>query len=411
VLRGDMSSIKEKVHINPLIVLFSYNILYMAAAGLIVPGVPLYLATNGFSEDVVNLVLASTALASLVGQVIFGYVSDRVMTKSFFVGLGTISYIFGYLTLALLKNKLLSVFILVILNFFGSAAYPAAMALLADFSSVQNRGRSMGFFWSSASLGWAISVAFTGLILERFGGSYLFGICSLMHSVSFLLIYFGFRGYDKKVKIEDPSTKVRGSIFKSILSLEGSFLVFLVGTLIFFMADFTKNVYIPMFYTFELGLGITTSTLLLSFTSWIELPSTVFFGYLSDKIGRKKVILIGYMLCIIFMVINSLAYNFWSATFAMGLYGLIWGAFSGASSALASELTSENKRGFAMGLFNSSGSIANLIAPLSIGVLIQLFGYRLAFVTLSMLLLVACLLLIFRVKEKTNNPKNESRQK
>lgn len=393
-----MSSIKEKVRINPLIVLFSYNILYMAAAGLIVPGVPLYLATNGFSEDVVNLVLASTALASLVGQVIFGYVSDRVMTKSFFVGLGTISYIFGYLTLALLKNKLLSVFILVILNFFGSAAYPAAMALLADFSSVQNRGRSMGFFWSSASLGWAISVAFTGLILERFGGSYLFGICSLMYSVSFLLIYFGFRGYDKKVKIEDPSTKVRGSIFKSILSLEGSFLVFLVGTLIFFMADFTKNVYIPMFYTFELGLGITTSTLLLSFTSWIELPSTVFFGYLSDKIGRKKVILIGYMLCIIFMVINSLAYNFWSATFAMGLYGLIWGAFSGASSALASELTSENKRGFAMGLFNSSGSIANLIAPLSIGVLIQLFGYRLAFVTLSMLLLVACLLLIFRVK-------------
>jgi MFS family permease len=411
VLRDDMSSIKEKVRINPLIVLFSYNILYMAAAGLIVPGVPLYLATNGFSEDVVNLVLASTALASLVGQVIFGYVSDRVMTKSFFVGLGTISYIFGYLTLALLKNKLLSVFILVILNFFGSAAYPAAMALLADFSSVQNRGRSMGFFWSSASLGWAISVAFTGLILERFGGSYLFGICSLMHSVSFLLIYFGFRGYDKKVKIEDPSTKVRGSIFKSILSLEGSFLVFLVGTLIFFMADFTKNVYIPMFYTFELGLGITTSTLLLSFTSWIELPSTVFFGYLSDKIGRKKVILIGYMLCIIFMVINSLAYNFWSATFAMGLYGLIWGAFSGASSALASELTSENERGFAMGLFNSSGSIANLIAPLSIGVLIQLFGYRLAFVTLSMLLLVACLLLIFRVKEKTNNPKNESRQK
>jgi len=406
-----MSSIKEKVRINPLIVLFSYNILYMAAAGLIVPGVPLYLATNGFSEDVVNLVLASTALASLVGQVIFGYVSDRVMTKSFFVGLGTISYIFGYLTLALLKNKLLSVFILVILNFFGSAAYPAAMALLADFSSVQNRGRSMGLFWSSASLGWAISVAFTGLILERFGGSYLFGICSLMYSVSFLLIYFGFRGYDKKVKIEDPSTKVRGSIFKSILSLEGSFLVFLVGTLIFFMADFTKNVYIPMFYTFESGLGITTSTLLLSFTSWIELPSTVFFGYLSDKIGRKKVILIGYMLCIIFMVINSLAYNFWSATFAMGLYGLIWGAFSGASSALASELTSENERGFAMGLFNSSGSIANLIAPLSIGVLIQLFGYRLAFVTLSMLLLVACLLLIFRVKEKTNNPKNESRQK
>ncbi|MGC9013606.1 MAG: MFS transporter, partial [Thermoproteota archaeon] len=85
-----------------------------------------------------------------------------------------------------------------------------------------------------------------------------------------------------------------------------------------------------------------------------------------------------------------------------------WGAFSGASSALASELTSENRRGFAMGLFNSSSSVANLIAPLSVGVLIQLFGYRLAFVTLSTLLLVACLLVTFRVKKKANNSKDES---
>ncbi|MGB9896133.1 MAG: MFS transporter, partial [Thermoproteota archaeon] len=107
----------------------------MAAAGLIVPGIPLYLATNGFSEDVINLVLSLTALASLFGQVFFGYVSDRTMTKSFFVEFGTASYVFGYLTLALMKNKLLAVFILVVLNFFGSAAYPVAMALLADFSS------------------------------------------------------------------------------------------------------------------------------------------------------------------------------------------------------------------------------------------------------------------------------------
>jgi MFS family permease len=401
MLYDAMSSIKEKIHISPLIVLFSYNLLYMAAAGLIVPGIPLYLATNGFSEDVINLVLSLTALASLFGQVFFGYVSDRTMTKSFFVEFGTASYVFGYLTLALMKNKLLAVFILVVLNFFGSAAYPVAMALLADFSSIQNRGRSMGFFWSAASLGWAISVAFTGLILEKFGGSYLFGLCSLIYSISFLLIYFGFREYNKKVKIEDPKNKIEGSIFKSILSLEGSFLVFLIGTLIFFVADFTKNVYVPMFYAFELGLGITTSTLLLSLTSWIELPATVFFGYLSDKIGRKKVILIGYILCIIFMAINSLAYGFESAILAMSLYGLIWGAFSGASSALASELTSENRRGFAMGLFNSSSSVANLIAPLSVGVLIQLFGYRLAFVTLSTLLLVACLLLTFGVKKES----------
>lgn len=388
---------EDKVQLSSLVVLFAFNILYMAASGLIVPGIPLYFSINGFSEDVVNLILASVALVTILGQVIWGYLSDRV-TKPFFVELGTLGYTLGYLTLVFLNNKLLIAIALIVLNFFGSAAYPAAMALLADLSSNQNRGRSMGIFWSMASLGWAISVAFTGLIIEKFGGRYFFGLCSSLYAISFLLVFFGFRNFSKKVK--DPSTSGGESFLKSILSLESSFIMFLIGTIIFFMADFTKNVYIPMFYSFELNLGVVTSTLLLSFTSWIELPATVLFGSLSDKIGRKKAVLIGYMLCIIYMIINSLAYDLRMAILAMGLYGLVWGAFSSASSALVSELTSDDKRGFAMGLFNSSWNFASLIAPLLIGMLIQLLGYRLTFIAISVLLFIACILVIFGVRSK-----------
>ncbi|MEM3415210.1 MAG: MFS transporter, partial [Thermoproteota archaeon] len=180
-------------------------------------------------------------------------------------------------------------------------------------------------------------------------------------------------------------------------------LVFLLGSVIFFMADFVKNVYIPMFYAFELELGMTTATLLLSLTSWIELPTTILFGSLSDKIGRKRVVLIGYILCGIYMFINSLAQGFGEAVLAMCLYGVIWGAFSGASSALASELVDESKRGFAMGLFNSSSNVASLLAPLSMGTLAQVLGYRPMFSLMGTFILTACLLLMLGVKEKASN--------
>ncbi|MBO3768698.1 MAG: MFS transporter [Candidatus Brockarchaeota archaeon] len=394
---------ERKTHVRPLIILFLYNVLYMAASGLLVPGIPLYLLTNGFDGNLVNIILASIAMVSLLGQVIWGYFSDMMMTKLSFVELGTIGYTIGYLILTFLRDKFTIAIVLIISNFIGSASYPAAMALLADLSSVQSRGKSMGTFWSAASLGWATSVAFTGFIVEKLGGKYLFVLCFLMYAVSFLLVYFGFQESHQSTEVRRSTVKERKPILRSILSLEGSFLAFLLGSVIFFMADFVKNVYIPMFYAFELELGMTTATLLLSLTSWIELPTTILFGSLSDKIGRKRVVLIGYILCGIYMFINSLAQGFGEAVLAMCLYGVIWGAFSGASSALASELVDESKRGFAMGLFNSSSNVASLLAPLSMGTLAQVLGYRPMFSLMGTFILTACLLLMLGVKEKASN--------
>ncbi|MEM3415209.1 MAG: hypothetical protein QW575_06525, partial [Thermoproteota archaeon] len=81
---------ERKTHVRPLIILFLYNVLYMAASGLLVPGIPLYLLTNGFDGNLVNIILASIAMVSLLGQVIWGYFSDMMMTKLSFVELGTI---------------------------------------------------------------------------------------------------------------------------------------------------------------------------------------------------------------------------------------------------------------------------------------------------------------------------------
>jgi len=229
------------------------------------------------------------------------------------------------------------------------------------------------------------------------GGGYFFGLCSLLYFASLTIVHLGLR---VKGHASNTRKRIGGGSASPISRLGTPFLAFLSGSMLFFMADFTKNVYVPMFYAFELGLGMVTATLLLSLASWLEIPLNVFFGHLSDRLGRKTIVLVAYVLCATYMFANSTASGFEGALLAMVLYSFVWGAFSGASSAFASELVDQDKKGFAMGLFNSSRNIASMLTPMSIGLLSQAYGYRLTFSTMGVLMLIACLIIVIGIRRK-----------
>ncbi|MGQ9514936.1 MAG: MFS transporter [Thermoproteota archaeon] len=395
------NTVSAKAIKRPMFVISAYSLISQASLGISYPGIPLYLFSEGFNESLINAILTSFAIAGLLGQILWGYLSDRIFTKQTFIELGCAGNSIGYLVLSGIKNPSAFALSYTITNFFGSASFPSAMALLADSSSQKDRGRHMGVFWSAASIGWAISVAFTGWIIENLGGFYLFLLCALLNLASLLVVLtLGSQKYQSSKKLK-PSYE--GSNLKFLFSsLGSSFFVFLFATIIFFILDFAKNVYIPIYYSYEVKLGATLSTLLLSFTSWIEVPAAILFGVLSDRIGRIKVVLTSYLLCTLFMFINIMVGGLGLAVFAMGIYGFVWGAFSGASSALASELVVENCRGFAMGLFNSSYSFAAVIAPIFIGSTIQTFGYKASFIVMGSLMLLFSLILRVGVRQRPN---------
>lgn len=367
-------------------IMAAYSLISQASLGLSYPGVPLYLFYEGLSEGSINAILAFVAVASLAGQVAWGYLSDRILTKLAFVKIGCAGNFIGYFILAGVKDPIAFALSYTVTSFVGSASFPAAMAILADHSTQRTRGRSMGIFWSAASIGWALSVAFTGWIIENLGGSFLFIFCALLNLASLLVVLS--LGSQSLRSSKNMESKNRGSSFPLLISRLGrSFFIFFLATIVFFILDFAKNVYIPLYYSYEVKLGATLATLLLSFTSWIEVPATVMFGILSDKVGRVKVVLVSYLLCSLFMLTNLIVDGLGLAALAMGIYGLVWGAFSGASSALASELVAEDFRGFAMGLFNSSYSFAAILAPVSIGAIIQTFGYKPSFYFMGVMML------------------------
>jgi len=96
------------------------------------------------------------------------------------------------------------------------------------------------------------------------------------------------------------------------------------------------------------------------------------FGTLSDKIGRKKVIVFGYLL----FSLSSLGFALFNSLTAFiilfALYGVVYAIIDGNQSAFVSDLSSENLRATALGTFHTTIGLVALPASLIAGLLWQI---------------------------------------
>ncbi len=129
-------------------------------------------------------------------------------------------------------------------------------------------------------------------------------------------------------------------------------------------------------------------------------------GSLSDRIGRKRVILIGWAiyaavyLCFSLLEKLSPALQI-TAVFALfAVYALYYAFTEGAEKALVADLVAADRRGSAYGLYNLAVGIGALPASLIFGFLYHALGATAAFTFGALLALTAMVLLAFSVKEK-----------
>lgn len=119
-------------------------------------------------------------------------------------------------------------------------------------------------------------------------------------------------------------------------------------------------------------------------------------GILSDKLGRKRVILLGWLIYALVYLGFALSSAPWQLWLLFGLYGVYYGLAEGVARAFVADLVPAEKRGTAYGLFHGVVGITLLPASLIAGWLWQtvnpaapfLFGSGLAFLAMIGLLVL-----------------------
>jgi MFS family permease len=302
------------------------------------------------------------ALVSL-SQAGSGYISDKLRKRKLFIWTG---YLFG--SLSRLGYSLSSAWPHLIpfriMDRVGKIRSAPRDAVVADISKDESRGKNFGLLRTMDNLGAVAGVLICIVLIDIIGYRMLFALAALPSLAAALLIFFSFR--EKKLD--------RARLFKgiSLKDLDKNFKLFLCLSALFSLGTFSYS--FLLLYASEFGFKSTLIPVLyLIYTASASVFSFP-FGRLSDKIGRKPVMILSFLLwgivCLCFITCQSRPVV--ALTFI--LFGAHKGALDPVQKTLVSELAPCGLRASCLGGFQMVIGLCALPASLIAGILWERAG-------------------------------------
>ena len=323
-----------------------------------------------------------------ISQAVSGYLSDRIRKRKVFIWsgylCGAISRI-GYS----LSGTWQHLVPFRILDRAGKIRSAPRDAIIADLSTKENRGKNFGLLRSMDHLGAVCGILICIVLAGPLGYRNLFLLAVLPTAVGTFMIF-------SMIK-EQPAEHAK--IYKGLAlkDLGGNFRLFLFLSVLFALGSFSYS--FLLIYAKTLGFKASfVPVLYLIFTAVAALFSLP-FGKLSDKIGRKPVLVLSFILwgmvslCFMFFQCHA------SILLAFVLYGLHKAALEPVQKTFVAELAPAEYRASVIGGFQMVTGLCALPASLTAGLLWDRIGMFTPFF-LSLGLTTASIVMLIFVKER-----------
>jgi MFS family permease len=121
-------------------------------------------------------------------------------------------------------------------------------------------------------------------------------------------------------------------------------------------------------------------------------------GMLSDRIGRTKAIVLGWLVYAGVYATFAFLHSAWQVWAVFTVYGLYFALTEGAERALVADLLPPEKRGLGYGAFHFVVGVGMMPASVLFGLIWQLFGFQTAFFFGAGLALCAASLLAAKIR-------------
>jgi len=273
-------------------------------------------------------------------------------------------------------------------------------ALIADSLTTEQRGKGFGLHRAMDTFGAIVGIISAVVIvfvlqkgnLELAPDTYQqLVLIGVIPAVLALFMFFFIREPRREIST-DVSTKARpGSLLSGF---DSRFKIFL-GIIFLFSLGNSSDAFLIL-RAQSLGNPVLHILLMLVLFNFVYASVSTPAGILSDKLGRRRVILLGWVIYALVYLGFALASASWQLWLLFALYGLYYGLVEGVARAFVADLVPVEKRGTAYGLFHGVVGITLLPASVIAGWLWQvvnpaapfLFGAGLAFVAMIGLLLL-----------------------
>ena len=356
------------------------------------PVLPLFATHLGAGPSGVGMVAAVSAFTGIIASIPAGMLSDRWGRKRMLI---ISSAVFG--TAPFLYLFATNIWQLAIVRFyhgFATALFiPVSMALISDMFS-NKRGEQLGWFSTSTLLGRFVAPIAGGTLLGLFAAhpAYSFRavyiVCGVAGALTMLLSLRMPATHEESRTQQSWAETLQA--FRLVIARRAILITALVEAAILF-AYGTFETFLPLYAreygisTYETGIFLSAQILTLAITKPV-------MGRFSDRHGRRSQIIAGALLGALSIAAFSLSTSFLPLLTFSILFGLSLSIVTSATSAFIADLSSRETHGSAMGLLGSVMDIGHTTGPLAAGIVASSFGYRISFVSASVVLVLASFL-------------------
>ena len=315
---------------------------------------------EGIAEGVASLLKATS-----------GRWSDRIQNRKTFVWLG---YLFAAVAKPITGLATSWTHVLFARSFdrVGKGIRSAPRdALLSESVAPEVRGAAFGWHRMMDTLGATtgplLAIVFLQIWKDPASLRYLYILALIPGLISVLIV----------LSLKEPARRKVTALSKAPESwrlslLTRQFKIYLTGWTCFSIAN-SSDVFL-LLKVEKSGASLTTTILLYVFYNLLYSVMSPYFGSLSDRIGRKRILIGGLGVFAFVYTAFGFATELWQFATLFGIYGLYMAATDGVGKAFAVDLVPKNLKATGLGILGSTTGFATIAASSVAGLLWDHFG-------------------------------------
>lgn len=386
------------------------SLLNDSSSEIIYPLLPVFLSmTLGASPGVVGLIEGAAESVSSLLKLFAGYFSDRRGKRKAFVVLG---YSLAGLARPLLAfaTSWYQVLAIRLTDRVGKGIRSAPRdAMIADTVAVSERGLAFGFHRAMDHTGAVVGPLLGYLLVLLLAAdrnsptaadfTKIFLFASIPALAAIIVAAFFVR---ESPRAAMPAARIgedeviTSPARLSLTGFDGNFKTFLIIVALFTLSN-SSDAFL-LLRAQSAGVSVAMIPLLWAVLHVSKVLSSLIGGDLSDRLGRRRLIVCGWILYAAVYAGFAFVSNEISVWILFLIYGIYFGLAEGAEKALVADLVKPEQRGTAYGLYNLAFSITVLPASLLMGALWSWFGAAPAFLVSAALGSIAALLMLLLVR-------------
>jgi multidrug resistance protein len=359
---------------SPLLSIFLIVLVDILGLTIILPLLPFYAESFGATPAVVGLLVSAYAICQLLAGPPLGHISDRIGRKPVLI-VSQMGTFIGFLILASAQT-LWVVFLARIIDGLTAGNLSVAQAYISDVTEPENRAKAFGLIGVAFGLGFLVGPGVSGY-LAQYGNHYPILAAAGLSFMSIMATTFLLPGVSPHAAKhhEDQKAsrwKIYGEAFKDMqlapllwqfFAFSFAFATFISGFALFAERRFTYNA--APFGPKQVGYVMAFSGLV-----GIVIQGSG-IGPLVKKLGENRVVQLGFALMaggfILMAAVATIPWLLLAITFMTFGFAILRPSLT----SLITKRVARHRQGMTIGLMQSLMSVAQIIAPVVGGILIQ----------------------------------------